>query len=415
MANILILGGGFGGIRTALDLGKKVGKEHTVTLIDKNDFHLFLPSLYEVASARGVEQEDMYKVELKGTVSVPYGDIFHKKHANFVQAKVTHIDTRNQEVHIGSGKVLNYDYLVLAFGSETATLGIPGVREYAHQFKSINDGLFIHTQIHNIYKEAAEGRKELPIKFLIVGAGFTGIELAAELACCGEKIRKICNIEKGCTHIALFEATPQILPMVSEKERNIIRKRLKKLDVSIYTNSPVESIISNKIKLENGNSIYGDIIVWTAGIKASSFISNIVGLHTDGRGRVLVNQYLQSKDHPNIFTIGDNAGFIDPATEKNIPALAYVAIDQGSIAAKNIMRHIDNRELKPYKAKYEAWIAPVGGKYAVAHINKHLTIVGFFGWIIREIVDLRYFLKTLSFKKALSAFFRGVMIFVKND
>lgn len=418
MADILILGGGFGGIRAALDLGKKLGKDHTVTLVDKNDCHLFLPSIYEVASAKRLEEkegEDLYRVMLRGTVCIPYGKIFSGRNVNFVQAEVTHVDLRNKEVHLGSGNFLNYDYLIFAMGSEIETFGIPGVREYAFQFKTINDALFVHRRMHELYKEAMEGKKGLPIRFLIGGAGFTGIELAAELACCAEIVRKECNLEKGCTSISIFEATPRILPMISDKEREIIRKRLKKLEIKIYENSPIEKIEPNGVQVKNGEFIEGDIIIWTAGIRASSFISNIGGLHLDQKGKIKINEFLQAEDYTNIFAIGDNAVFIDPKTQKAIPGLAYVAIDQGKIAAENISRQIKNHPPKPYKPKYETWIAPVGGKYAVSHLNKYITVAGFWGWAVRVLVDLRYFMATLPAGEAIKLFFREMKLFTKND
>jgi len=415
MTNILILGGGFGGIRTALDLGKKLGKDHQITLIDKNNCHLFLPSIYEVASARGVEEEDGYNVTLRGTVCVPYGKIFSKRNINFIQAEVTHVDIRNKEIHLGSGNVLRYDYLVLALGSEVETFNIPGVKDYAYQFKTIDDALMIHKTMHRLYQEAKNGKRELPIKFLIGGAGFTGIELAAELACCTEIIRRACKLNKGCTEISIFEATSQILPMISDKERKIIRKRLIDLGVTIYENGPIEEIKSDGIKIKGGDFVKGDLVVWTAGIRSNTFISNIVGLHLDQRGKIKTNKFLQAEDYDNIFALGDNVLFIDPKTEKPIPALAYIAIEEGRIVAKNIGRHVIGGKMVEYVPKYDAWIAPVGGKFAVAHVNKYFTVVGFWGWAIRVAVDLRYFIKTLPFFSAISLFFREMKIFTKND
>lgn len=413
--NIIVLGGGFGGIRAALDLGKKLGKEHKVTLVDKSNFHLFLPSIYEVASARGAEEADGYNVTLRGTVCVPYGKIFNGRDVDFIQAEITHVDIRNQEVHLGSGNVLRYDYLVLSLGSEVETFNIPGVKDYAYQFKTIDDALMIHKAMHRLYQEAKDEKRNLPIKFLVGGAGFTGIELAAELACCTEIVRKACDLKKGCTKISIFEATPQILPMISEKERKIIRKRLNNLGVSIYENSPIEEIKSDGIKIKGGEFMRGDLIVWTAGIRSNAFVSNIVGLHLDQRGKIKTNKFLQAEDHNNIFAVGDNVLFIDSKTQKPVPALAYIAIEEGRIVAGNMARLIKGGKMSEYKPKYEAWIAPVGGKFAVAHINKYFTVIGFWGWAIRVLVDLRYFIKTLPFFTAISLFFQEMKVFTKND
>lgn len=327
----------------ALDLNKKLGRGHEVTVIDKSNCHLFLPSLYEVASARSVEKDDVYGIILRETICVSYEKIFSGKNISFIQAEASHINIRNQEVHLGSGKVINYDYLVLALGSEVETFGIPGVREYAHQFKSMEDALLIHKKMHEYFQEAKEGKRELPVRFLVGGAGFTGIELAAELACCAEDIRRACNLKSECTDISVtdisvFEAAPQILPMVSDKERKIIRRRLERLGVKIYENSSISEIKPEGVKIKDGKFVKGDIIIWTAGIRASSFASNIAGLHTDQRGRIKVNEFLQAIDYANIFAVGDSAAFFDPRTQKTVPGLAYVAIDEGRIAAENIVK-----------------------------------------------------------------------------
>lgn len=413
---VLIIGGGFGGIRAALDLNKKLSaKEAEITLVDRNNYHLFLPDLYEVGTAAGDPEpsktsygagwKDRYSIQLKKTVNIPHVDIFEGTKVNFVQAEITGIDLEKKEAVSGGGMVFVYDYLVLGLGAETETFGIPGVLEYAYKFKNIDEALFLNKKI----KEASS------LNFIVAGAGFNGIELAGELACCAKNLKKGCEEKNNCYNIKIIEAMPQILPMVSEKERGIIRRRLADLKVEILENSKIAEVGDSFVQISGGEKYQADFIIWTAGIRASSFLKNIFGLRLDERGKAVVNNFLQAEGWSNVFGLGDNTVCLDLETKKPIPGLAYVAVDEGKIVAENIYRLIKNKRLKSYQPFYSVWIAPIGGKFAVAHLTKKITISGFWGWLIRELVNLKYFLSILPLSKAISLFTRGIAVFTKND
>lgn len=421
-ARILIIGGGFGGVRTALDLDRKLsGKDAEITLVDRNNYHLFLPSLYEVGSAFGVKK-DKYQVKLRKTVAIPFSDIFEDTSVNFVQSEICQINLEKKEAVSRSGKIFNYDFLVLALGAETETFGIKGVGEYAYKFKTIDEALFLNEKMVQAFQSAAVAGRSTPIRFVIAGAGFNGIELAAELTCCAKNLKEKCKLSGGCFSMKIFEASPQILPMVSEKERQIIRQRLGNLGVEILENSRIEEVGPDFVQIQGEEKLASDFTIWTTGIRACSFLKNIPGLPLDERGKVVVNDFLQVEGRSEVFAIGDNIIFNDPKTNKPVPALAYVAVDQGKVVAENIKYAI---EVKPqllrfnlnveYKPFYGVWIAPVGGKFAVAHLESRFTISGLLGWLIREAVDFRYFCSILPFSKAISLFSEEVEVFTRND
>ena len=414
MTKILILGGGFGGIRCALDLNKKFKKEAEITLIDRNGYHLFIPALYEVASAYGLKK-DAFSVQLRRTICMPYEDIFGKTNINFVQAEVTKIDLDRKKVVTGGEMSLDYDYLIIAIGSETADYGIPGVKEYAHQFKSLEGALFINQKLEEISEQFLKKYRTEPFSFLVCGGGFTGIELAAELGCCTKVIKEKCKIKGRCSNITLFEAGPKILPAISEKERELIKNRLTKLGIILMENSPIEEIGPDYVKLKTSHSVKGDLIVWTAGIKPAEFLKLIPGLPTGNTGRIRVDNFLRVESYNNVYAIGDAIEFIDSKNQKPIPAFAYIAIDQGKITAQNIYNSVKNKKIKQYNPLYNIWIIPIGGKYALAHLWNRILIRGFWGWVIRELVDLRYLLSIFSLNKALDIFFNDITIFSKND
>lgn len=413
MLKILILGGGFGGVRCALDLDKKLKNEAEITLIDRNSYHLFIPAIYEVASAYGIKK-DPFAIQLRKTICIPYADIFDNTSVDFIEAEINQVDLQNKKVKTRGEHVFEYDYLVLALGSETSTYDIPGVQEYAHQFKTLEDALFINQKLEELSEQFTGGQKIEPLSFLICGGGFTGLEIAAELGCCSRVIKAKCKLKGRCSTITLFEAGPKILPILSEKERKAVKKRLTRLGIVIMENSPIEEIGSNFLKLKSGQKIIGDLIIWTAGTRLNQFLKSITGLALTSLGQIAVEENLKVTGSENIFAIGDNIKFLDKKNQKQVPALAYVAIDQGKIAAQNIFNSIKNKKLKSYKPFYSVFIIPVGGKYAIANLGG-VVIKGFMGWILRIIVDLRYFVSILSPYKAFKLYVDEMTVFIKND
>lgn len=413
MVRILILGGGFGGVITALGLGRKLADKAEITLVDKNYYHLFVPSLYEVASAYDIGK-DPFAIKLKKSVCIPYSDIFDGKNVNFIQAEVTGVDLSGKKVKTGD-TVLEYDYLVIGLGGETNDFGIPGIKEYAYQFKNIEDALMINKKIESLVDKFMKGEGEPLIRIFVCGGGFTGVELVAELASYLRKLARIKGIKKKYFKATLFEAGPKILPMISERKRKIIARRLTRLGVSIMENSHIEEVGGDFIKLKSGQTMNGELVVWSAGVKASGVLKNIAGLPLSPSGKIIVDEYMQAKELENVFALGDNAEFIDSLTQKPVPALGYVAHDQGEVVAGNIISKVKNQKLKKYRPYYSGWIAPVGGKFAVAHVRENLNINGLSGWLLRWVIDFRYMLSILSLKKSMMLFWREVTLFTKND
>lgn len=422
MTKILILGGGFGGVRCALDLSKKLKSEILaekieITLVDRNGYHLFVPALYEVASAYGLKR-DAFAVQLRRTVCMPYADIFQGKHVNFIQAEITEISLEekpNAWVKTGGNHVLEYDYLVLALGGEAADYNITGVKEYAHQFKTLEDSLFTNEVLEDVSEQFKKGQRTDPFNFLICGGGFTGIELAAELACCSKVIKEKCKLRGRCSSISVFEAGPKILPAISEKERGLIKKRLTQLGIILMENSPIEEVGADFIKLKSGQQVRGDMVIWTAGIQPMKLLKLTPNLPLGVTGRIKVNNFLQVGEFKNIYATGDVTEFTDPKTQKPVPAFAYISSRQSRVVANNIYNSLKNKNLKTYKPAYDLWILPVGGKYALAHLRGKFIVKGLWGWIIRELVDLKYLLSIFSLNKALEVFFNDITIFSKND
>ena len=392
MTNILILGAGFGGINAALKLEKKLKNDpdFKITLIDRNNFHLFTPSLYEVATVYGLIQ-DKFAQYLKGSVAIPIGQIMEGKKVNFIQAEIKEINLKDKFVTTAGENKLDFNYLIIALGGETEFYGIPGAREYAYNLKSVDDAIAIYQKIKETYESYQKEKSDRQVKVAIIGGGFTGVELAAELGCCVRNIINEYKLSRTCTAIHLFQADATILPAVNEKARKTIEKRLKDEMVQIQTNSPVVEIGPDYIKVKDrGEPLKFDLVIWAGGVRGSRLIENL-GLKITKKKIIEVNEFLQTKNsddsvNPKIFVVGDCGMCLDPQTQKSIPAMAYVAHDQAEVAAKNIVRSIKKQELVSYKPFYDAWIAPVGGKWAYFHY-KGLNIAGLWGYLLRLLVD----------------------------
>jgi NADH dehydrogenase len=414
MKRIVILGGGFGGIRCALDCAKKLKGKTSITLVDRNSYHSFTPALYEIASAYQ-PGDDPFALELRRAVAVPYKDIFAGKNIDLIQAEIASVDLTTSQVILDGGEHLHSDYLVCALGSQASNFGIPGVYEYAYQFKTIDDAVALHSKLEACFNDLVMDKVRGSIKFLIIGGGFTGIELAAELMTHARKISRRHNLPHGIFSAVLFEAAPAILPMVKESVRKKIMTRLTDLGVVIMANSSIENVLTDSVKLKTGQTMTGNAVIWTAGVQANRLLSSIHNLAVTDKGKVLVEDSLAIKNHKNIFALGDCIEFIDPKTQKPIPGLGYIAQAQGNIVAHNIRQAIFNKKLKKYNPEYGSWVAPVGGKFAVAHLQNVGTYSGALGWFIRVFIDLRYFLSILPFTQALKLFLRDTLLFSRND
>lgn len=414
MGKIVILGGGFGGIRTALDLERRLGGDASITLIDKNGYHVFSPALYEVATAEGLS-DDSFSMRLRKTICIPHSDIFKDKRINFVQGEIAKVDLERKVVFTQGEMEFNYDYLVIALGSEPASFNIPGVADYAYQFKTIEHGLMIYQRLASLFLDIKENRRNPGLKVIVAGGGFTGIEFAAETAVSVRRLAREHGVSQRAVQISVIEASDRILPDVSDTDRRIITGRLTSLGVVIIAGTRVQEVGPESVRLSNGQILSSDLTAWTAGIQPNRFLKGIPGLNLTSQGKIIVDEHLNTVGDPTVFAVGDAVEFIDHRTKKSEPSLAYVAVSHGKVVAENIIRSINKKEFKMHLPFTQIWVAPVGGKFAVAHLGSFGTFKGIIGWVIRSLVDLRYFMSILPWGKAVRLFREDVEVFTKND
>jgi NADH:ubiquinone reductase (H+-translocating) len=286
MTEIVVLGGGFAGVFAAKELRKLNSEQFRITLVDKNSYHLFIPSLYEVATAE----------EPRNNICIPFSEIFPHG-VRLIKGEATKINKEKKEIEFKGGQVLTYDYLVVALGSETNYYDIPGLKENSIAFKSLDEGARIRDTIKEKYNEVQKKGQALIVA--VVGGGATGVELATELSKMEEHMGG--NIE-----VVLFQGGRSLLKGVSEKTSQIAKERLQKAAVDVHLNSKVVKVSKDYLEIEDGRKHPYDVLIWTGGIRANS-ISRESGLPLNEDRRIDVDEFLRVKGTDNIFAAGDIA------------------------------------------------------------------------------------------------------------
>ncbi len=378
---VVIIGGGFGGLNAARQLGKY---DVNITVLDRKNHHTFQPLLYQVATA-GLSP---------GEIAAPIRGILRTvKNIRVLLAEVTGFDVERRLIHVQDGRDIAYDYLIIASGATHSYFGHPEWAELAPGLKSVEDATEIRRRVLLAF-ELAERRasvtgKAEPVHFVIVGGGPTGVELAGTL---GEITRNTIAsdfdwINPRDTRILLIEGSPRVLPHYPEDLSRSAEKQLRELGVEVMTGTVVTAIEPGYVKV--GEQVFpSSVTLWAAGVAASP-LGKALGVPLDRPGRVIVNQDLSVPGHPEVFVIGDLANFT-PAGEKNsLPGLAPVAMQQGTHAAKNIGADVTGKARKPFHYHDKGTMATIGRAAAVADLGKfHFS--GFIAWLMWLFVHLMF-------------------------
>lgn len=409
--NIVILGSGFAGIRCALLLKKHLQKNnksasYNVILIDKNAYHLYTPALYEIAS---IPRDEASALTLQHAISIPLEEIVKNKKIFFLQREAVMVNRFTKSIYFSATEALDYYVLVMATGSEINYMNIPNLKEHSHTLKSFKDAILLRNKIESIIKEKRE------IKIVVGGAGPAGVELIAEFN------NYLCYLqehnlgEQKCDiHLYLVEAADTILPGLDSVLVQKAEKRLRAFGINIHTHSFITEATKTEVVLRDGTRLFFDLFVWMGGVQGAKILETLSIPLTKKRS-VAVNVYLQPPEDENIFIIGDSSSFVHQKTGRPVPWTVPVAEGEAAITAKNILRKINKNAMLAFLPfqRYPLVLA-VGKKYAIADFI-FFKISGILGWIIKEIIDLRYFLSILPFRSALRLWLRNVRLFSSND
>jgi len=364
------VGGGFGGLYAARALANTPVR---VTLLDRRNYHVFQPLLYQVASA----------ALSPGDIASPIRWILrHQKNVEVLLASVARVEPERRTLILTDGEV-SYDFLILATGATHAYFGHDEWEVTAPGLKTLEDALEIRRRVLLAYERAERetdpAKRAVLLTFVVIGGGPTGVELAGALAEISRLslARDFRHFDPSSARIVLIEAGPAILTSFPEMLREAARKDLERLGVDVRLGKPVTRVVSGRVEMD-GETIEAATVLWAAGVAASP-VGSTLGVPTDRAGRVIVQRDLTLPGHPEVFVIGDLAS-LNGADGKPLPGVAQVAIQMGRHAARNIGLAIEGKPYQPFAYRNLGNMATIGRASAIADFG-WLRLKGWIGWL----------------------------------
>jgi NADH:ubiquinone reductase (H+-translocating) len=379
---VVIIGGGFAGIAAAHALRHA---DAEIVLIDRRNHHIFQPLLYQVATA----------VLSPAEIAAPIRQLEVKQqNLSVLLAEVTGVDIPSRTIEasvpgVGVRKIA-FDYLVIATGMRPSYFGHDEFARYAPGLKSLSDAETIRAKILGAFELAAtthnQDERARQMTFVLVGAGPSGVELAASLAqMCKVTLRgNFRRIDPAQASIILLDAAPRVLATFAEPLSHRVTRRLSKLGVKVGTGVKVEAVDEEGV-IVGGKRIRSATVLWTAGVAASP-IPKMLGTKTDRAGRALVDPYLKVADAPGVFVVGDAASVMQ--NDHPVPGVAQAAIQEGKYAGRLIANELEGRQVKhPFRYFDKGNMAVVGKNYAVLERGR-LRTSGFLTWLVWAFVHI---------------------------
>lgn len=379
---VLIVGGGFGGIRVALGLAGRRNLE--VTLVSDRDHFEYYPVLYRVVLGGTTTQ-----------ASIPFQEIFAGKKINIVQDSIASIDLQTKKATGAKGQEYEYDYLVIGVGSETGYFGLPGLPELSFGFKSIEEASALRAHIHQVLtptgEEMTPDQKTIAAHFVVVGGGPTGIELASELTEYAHKVAKKHGFDPSAITVDLIEALPRLLPILPEDVSAAMKQQLYTEQVNVYLNRMVTGQEGDTLTLKD-MSLRSQTVIWTAGMKPNRLLAQVQGAELEKRGKMVIDEFLQAKNYLGVFVLGDNA-------PTQYAGMAQTADYDGKYVSDAILRLESDRKLVAYVPKKPIYAIPAGQEWGMV-LWGNSRMYGKMGVWLRNLADIRYFMSILPFGKA---------------
>jgi NADH dehydrogenase len=383
---VVILGAGYGGLLTAINIRKYLNKGQVqVTVINQYPTHQIITELHRLAAGSVSEQ----------AVAMPLKKLFKGKDIDLKIAKVESFSVEQKEVKLSDGSALSYDTLVVALGSKTAYFGIPGLEENSMVLKTADDANHIYQHLEERIQEYAKTKNEADATILIGGGGLTGVELVGEIADRMPTLASSYGVDPKEVKLLLVEAGPKILPVLPDPLIERATASLEARGVQFLTGLPVTNVEGNVIDLKDGQKIVANTFVWTGGVQGNPLVGES-GLEVN-RGRATVNEYLQSTSHTNVFVVGDSAIVFGP-DGRPFPPTAQIAWQMGEQTGYNVYAFLENKALIEFSQVNSGTLASLGRKDGVATVGANSTpLKGLPASLMKEASNVRY----LSHIKAL--------------
>lgn len=360
---VVILGSGFAGLSAARALMRRLGGRCRVLLIDRHNYHLFTPLLFQVSTC------DISPYD----VAYPIRQFIGGQGIAFRRGMVTGIDLDQRRVELSDGEV-TYDYLVIALGSATNFFGNRTAMEYTLPMKWLEDGVAIRHRMIDLLERAAttsdpEERRSL-LTFAVVGGGATGVETAGALADFLNRTARAQypTLDLDRARVVVVEATGKLLGQMSDRMAAVALDRLRAMGIEVWLDTQAREVGPHHLTLEDGRTLPTGAVVWAAGVRAPDVVAALEAPHGKGGGLV-VNRYLQVEGRPEVYAVGDNAYLEDPRTRRPVPLLAQAAVQEGEAVAKNIARALDGIPQRPFHYRSLGSTVTLGSRAGVAEIG----------------------------------------------
>ena len=356
---VLVVGGGFAGVKAALELSKY--RQFETTLLSDDSHFSYHPTLFHTATGGSKNQS-----------SIPLRDLFEEKDVLLVHGRAAHIDRAKKQIKTETGHIYEYDKLILALGSVTNYFGIKGLAEYSYGTKSLKEVEELKSHLH---QQLIDHHKP-DLHYIIVGGGPTGIELAGVLPEYLRKIMKAHRVRGRKVHVDLVEAAPRLVPRMPADMSYAIARRLKRLGIRLYIGKAVQGETADGLVVD-GKPIQSHTVIWTAGMTNHPFFKDNNFALTP-KGKVVVDHYLQTEK--DIYVIGDNA-------DTMYSGMAQTALHDAAFVAENLARHSHGEKQETYTPKKPIYVVPAGPHWAAVLWGK-VQIYGWVGWALRSFADL---------------------------
>lgn len=387
-ARVIVIGAGFGGLYATLHLARALPERSAeLFLLDRRNFHLFLPMLHEVTSG---------SVEPRHVVW-PIRFLQQGRRFAFERREVQMIDLERKRLMTDVGEI-GYDYLVIAPGSATNFFGCEASQEFAFTFKTLRDAIHLRNHIIDLFEQAdltrdQERRRRL-LTFVLAGGGCTGVELATEVhdLIYNSLTRYYPRVHADEVLIILAEATGRIIPCVSERLAALGLEKLKRKRIEVRLETPVTGVRRGEVELDGKEIVPTETLIWVAGVKASPLVEGLP-IEKDKLGRAVVNEYLELPEFPGVFVIGDSARFYDRRLGA-LPPTSQVAVQEAECAARNITGDILGKGREPFVYRHRGDLVSLGTRYGIGEIGG-IEFSGFFAWFLWRTVFLS---KLIGFK-----------------
>lgn len=411
---IVILGAGYAGVLTAKKLAKKLKKNSdiTITVIDKNPYHTMLTELHEVAANRTPESH----------VRISLAKIFAGRRVDIKLDTIESIDFDKKRL-TGKADSYTYDYLVMAAGSKPTFFGTPGAEEFSFKLWSFDDAVTLKHHVIDMFRKAVKEtdpaeRKKL-LSFYVVGAGFTGIEMAGELA---EWVPYLCEeyeIGREEVEIVNVDLLDRVVPTFPEKLSVKAERRLCKMGVDVMLKTGVCSVGDGYIELKKDGQVTrrsAGTVVWTAGIEASEVVCSAQGVEKAGRGRIVTDSFLRAKDKSEVYVAGDNVFYKPEGESAPVPQMVENAEQSAHTVARNIIADITGEKPEEYNPKFHGAMLCIGSRYGTAYVGtakKKFALASFFAMFAKHFINLVYFIQVAGWNK-IASYMKNEFFAVRN-